>query len=648
MVIRFSGFLLLVTAFAVFGIPKAFADKDTVSNALRLASKGNWAELTYQINASSDSAARDVLSWYLYVNNSPKGQFSRIQKFIEENPDWPRLETIRRQAEKNLAGETPDPKNLQWFDRYKPIAAPAMDHYAALLINNNRQGELSGIFSGWWPKANLSRNEQQQIFARYQSYINRSAHVKRLSHLLYRNEYSNAMAIADLLGADYIALAKARKALAANDSNVNALVAAVPAALHNDEGFLFDRLQWRRKRDQDSGAIEILNNAPAASAMYDPAQWWRERHIIIRRLIETGQYARAYKLASSHKQTEGFPQAQAEWVSGWLALRFVNKPREAFEHFEKLYKVTNTPLSKSRGAYWSARASDKLGHSEIALEWYKVAATYPETFYGQLAAKTLGAPAQSDVSTAANATYPTQDTRIKAIIWLAKAGLKNESSSFLLKLADISKKQSQYEQLIALARDLGYDNIMIKLASELQNHTKVTLIKNLYPAIIQDMSYAGTAEWAFVNAIIRQESRFDQTAISSAGARGLMQLMPATAKEVAARNGMQHQEAWLTIRPGHNIALGSRYLLDLLARFDGNYAMAAAAYNAGPSRVDKWIKQFGDPRKGEIELIDWVELIPIYETRNYVQRVLEGVYVYRQVLKGHQTAPKSPIHISMN
>ena len=224
--------------------------------------------------------------------------------------------------------------------------------------------------------------------------------------------------------------------------------------------------------------------------------------------------------------------------------------------------------------------------------------------------------------------------------------MKKQTEVFLLRLSKNAKTSSDYILTAELAENLGQRHIAIKVAQALQKEKNVNYSRYLYPKMVRELSNIRDTEWAFINAIIRQESRFDQSAVSHAGARGLMQLMPATAKDVARRAGRQHQTGWLTSRPSHNIYLGSRYLTQMVDRFGGNYAMAAAAYNAGPNRVDRWVKEFDDPRKGKIDLIDWIELIPIYETRNYVQRVLEGVYVYRQQLKGKQKNHSNLIHVN--
>ena len=649
---RKLGFDIVLLLIVLCALPQtSAASSQMVVNALKQADQGNRAQAQATIKKISDPTAQSTLKWFSYIKGAPNTSFQEIATFISRHPDWPYLDKIRLEAEKNITENIPDITIIKWFSENEPLTGSGMDRYVRALLARGKANDVRRVLKNRWADADLTREQQREFFGRYGRYLDRTGHIKRMDKLLHKKEYANASAIGGVLAGGYPALAAARQALAQGKGNVNGFINAVPSKLQRDEGLLFERLKWRRRNDLDQGAIEILNRAPRSSSMYDPAAWWKERHIIVRRLIEQRKYKQAYKLASSHKQKEGFPLAQAEWVSGWLALNFTHQPWKAFGHFEKLYKNVKSPISRARGAYWTAKASDKLKHPEIAAKWYHVGAQYRETFYGQMSADALkingslsrvGVPS---ISIAVQNKFKRKDL-VQAATWLNKAGLKKEASVFLLHLSKNAQNSEDYVLAIKLAKTLGQLHVSIKIAQELQKEKDVSLNQYLYPTMANDLKNVRNVEWALVSALIRQESRYDQGAVSHAGARGLMQLMPATAREVASRNGIRHQTNWLTSRPSHNIALGSRYINQMLNRFNGNYALAAAAYNAGPGRVDRWIKQFGDPRRGQIDLIDWIELIPIYETRNYVQRVLEGVYVYRDRLKGRQSRPTTAIHVA--
>ncbi len=628
----------MILAFCVFST-HAKANQ-TLTNALRQAEQGNMSA-ALAARSSLKGTAQDTLNWYIYYKGAPNTSFSEVASFIKTHPKWPYAITIQKKGEEKLGGGQLSPSQLQFFNSHEPITAQAMSAYVQAKGNNAKQ-----TLNKWWQTASLTRDEQRKIYGAYGASLSRQNHIKRMDMLLNRREFSNAQAIADVIGGGYPQLAAARRALAQGKSDVNGLINAVPAQLQNNEGLLFDRLQWRRKKKLNQGAIEILNASPSASKMSIPSRWWKERHIVVRRLMEAKQYKQAYRLASSHKQREGFPKSQAEWVSGFLALRFNNQPYKAFEHFETLYKNVESPISRARGAYWAGRASDALNDPQIATQWYNVAAKYPETFYGQLAAERTGRQVSLNTRSSTGQQSNANNDLASAATYLSNAGLRKEASAFLLRLKEHAKSAGDYEKAANLATRLGQPDIAIKIAQDLQRKKGVTLGKYLYPQKIRELKNINNVEWAFINAIIRQESRFDQNAISHAGARGLMQLMPATARETASRAGLNHQKAWLTSRPSHNIRLGSKYLGQMTRRFNGNYAMAAAAYNAGPGRVDQWIKKMGDPRSSQVDLIDWIEQIPIYETRNYVQRVLEGVYVYRNSLKGKQPPVNASIHVA--
>ena len=639
---------ILLFVFLLAFVNEAHANQSAIS-ALTQVKQNNFSSAIAMRNGLSGTS-RDVVNWALYNENASGISATEIFEFLSQNPDWPYQLKLQRIAEKKLQSSD-STAAYNFYARKAPITAGGMDFYLRLSQANGGMDRGKQVLNDWWGKTSLSREDQQKIYSSWESSLTRDAHITRLHSTLDKKEYSNGVAIGNALGGGYSALAKARQALGRGQGDAGNYISVVPANLQNDEGLLFDRLQWRRKKNMNSGAIEILNQSPRKGTMKSAKRFWKERHIIVRRLMEQAQYQQAYQLASSHQQTEGFPRTQAEWISGFLALRKVNEPYKAFEHFETLYKNVETPLSRSRGSYWAGRASEALNNTSIANQWYKVASKYPETFYGQLAGEKLGQQVSLPRSSSTN---PSQGQRTsfnnkdfaQAATWLSKAGLDGESEDFLLKLKDTANSAQDYELTAALATELGKQQIAIKVAQDLQKKKNIVLGQYLYPQKVQELNGIHSTEWAFINAIIRQESRFDHTAVSHAGARGLMQLMPATAKQTASRAGLSHQRSWLTSRPSHNIALGSRYLGQMTNRYGGNYAMAAAAYNAGPGRVDRWVKEMGDPRYGSVDFIDWVEQIPIYETRNYVQRVLEGVYVYRDSLRGKQPSVGQPIHVA--
>ncbi len=475
--------------------------------------------------------------------------------------------------------------------------------------------------------------------------------VLRLDYLLGSEQDAEARAIAASLGSYYPALAVARIALATERPDAFRFVAALPPTLTQDPAILFEELRWHRRRNDDYAALEILHNMPPPEKIPNPDDWWTERNIMVRRLMDHKQYESAYLLAADHGLKGGSSYADAEFLSGWLALRFMHVPWEAFQHFEKLYKSTSSPISRARAAYWAGKASEGLGFADVARQWYQSAAKHQTTFYGQLAIGELKEefrPLQQlppEKTPGGNAAFEKKDM-VRAARMLASAGMTDETTYFLDAIGNAARTPEEYRLAAELSESLRHPQNAVRIAKKALAKN-VLLMDQLFPTILSHMRNV-TIEWALAHALIRQESAFDFKAQSGAGALGLMQLMPATAKHVARATHLPYRLDLLTESPDYNIQIGSLYFKELLDHYGNSYPLALAAYNCGPSRVDNWIVQWGDPRRGQIGFADWIELIPIAETRNYVQRVLESVYIYRLKLKGVQKNYNSPVRAAIS
>lgn len=625
-------------------------DRAVVLKALSAIKKGQWKKAKSLIAETRDPLAAKIYYWMAYTKKPEDTSFQRLTSFSMQNPDWPRQGKIRLNVEKAITKNISDNDIIEWFNKNKPLTPDGMEAYLDALTRQNFKTKRKEIVREWWARTLLTTTQQKNFLKKYSADLDEKSHRRRFDYLIFNKHFTNARAIARVFGRGYPALAEARIAVASDGSGVDAKIAGVPPHLAGDPGLLYERLKWRRRHNKDYGAMEILHNPPPADMISNLSDWWKERHIVARRMIEEKQYESAYLLVSKHQQEEGLGFAQAEFLSGWLALVFLEQPWKAFEHFEALYHRVSTPISKARGAYWAGRASDDLGHPGIARKWYRTAARHQTVYYGQLALAALDdeykppqqMPPERKLATqnAFNRLEMVQVARI-----LNKAGFRRETTDFLDALSRKTETPEDYILIADLAEELNHYHNAVRIAKKgLQKN--IFMMEHAYPTILARLEKIDL-EWAFVHAIIRQESAFDHDAKSPAGARGLMQLMPATAKEVARKKGLSHRTSWLTSRPNHNIKLGSSYMQQMLDRFDGSYALAAAAYNAGPGRVSRWLKEIGDPRTDDMDIIDWVELIPIYETRNYVQRVLEGVYVYRIKLRDVQKSADAPIHVAL-
>lgn len=607
-------------------------EKDVLIRILKDIDSGRVDQAEVAAGSLSHPLAVKLYEWMLFQRGGQDLPFGRIASFISQNPEWPGIAELRLRAEANLIEGMPPAIVATWFRSNPPVTPEAMDAYLSALLRLGHEADARETLKEWWTRTLLSPEMQRHFLARYAAWIGIDSHIRRLDRLLFARQYTNAREIAARLGPDYQALAEARIALANNKDDVNAFIDKVPPRLKKDPGLQYERLRWRRERDMDFRAMEILHEAPRPEEVINGEDWWRERHIITRRLIQQGRYESAYILVSAHRQTEGLSFAQAEWLAGWLALKKLGRPNDAFTHFDKLYKNVSSPISRSRGAYWAGLSARAAGRNDVAQPWFNAAAMHPETFYGQMALAMLeGSP--PGVHGAVPAVSIEQERAfydlelVQAARVLQEAGLRGKTSDFLAALLARSRTPEDYAILASFATAVGHPHDALRTARQASGRG-VILPDYAFPGMLNLMRGV-TLDWALVHGLIRQESSFDQYAVSRAGARGLMQLMPATASETAQKLGIAHRTEWLTSRPEHNVRLGEAYLARMLERFDGSYVLALAAYNAGPGRVSRWIEEMGDPRDPGVDQADWVEMIPIYETRNYVQRVLESAYVYR-------------------
>jgi soluble lytic murein transglycosylase len=600
------------------------------SQVLKAISNKNWSQARTMLASERDPTLNSLYEYFLYTDNSVRVPFASVMSFLRRHPHWPDQNRIKMTAERNIAAG--DDKNLvaSYFSTQSPLTGEGIIAYAAMM---GTSGQFSAVLNKSWVDADITSDVQQRIFKSYGQLISRTAHERRLDNLLFKDQSSRARALASLLGNGYPELVEARLMLAKDSNNAEQYLARVPANLQKNAGLLYERLRWRRRNDMNDGAVQILQIQPNASEISNIEDWWKERNILIRRYLENKNYSKAYQLASAHGSMDGQEYAEAEWIAGWLSLRFLNDPARALGHFQAMQPRMKTPISKSRSSYWSARALDRAGRKDEAIKWYQYAAQFPRAYYGQLAAKHLNQPLARPVSIIASQTdrNKIQNSDLgRAIILLDRAGLDGARNKFIKHFSEQIQTAGEFKALAELMMSMKLPQEAIKVSKEAAKDN-ILLNEESYPVLPSYYQHI-TIDRALAHAITRQESQFDQVVRSPAGALGLMQLMPATAREVAQKNGINHEQQWLTSNPRHNIELGSLYLAELLRRFDGAHPMAMAAYNAGPSRVNGWIKEFGDPRKGEIDWVDWIELIPISETRNYVQRVTEGYMVYRDQL----------------
>jgi len=597
--------------------------------AFKAAERGQFPEARRAAARAREDLPAKVIRWMELTASDTKADFKELREFLDKNPEWPNQAALRRNAEARMP-DLSATQVLEWFAKYPAVTTGGFLRHVDALMELKRSDEAIRMVRDRYVNGTLGSVEERDFRKRFNSLLRPEDHWSRTDRLLWDGDEAAARRMLPLLDKGRQHLVLARIALANMDGGVESAIRKVPASLSNDPGLVYERLRWRRKKDLTDGALELLAKPP--KALVRPDAWWTERHILARRLIEQGKYARAYDLAASHGSDGGLAFAQAEFLAGWLSLRFLDKPDRALKHFETLYRGVSSPISRSRGAYWAGRAAEALGDKARTKTWYDTAALYGTSFYGMLAAEKVGMSPANIVPRDAPLPENTRESyEKKEMVRLVRMLHRIEGPRgklfelFIRRLASNAKTVEEYRPLAAVVLDLDREDLAVTIARQALQDGAV-LVETGFP--ILDRKLPTKPEAALVHAIIRQESTFDPDAVSVAGARGLMQIMPATGQHVAKKLGLKHTKEKLT-DPDHNVRLGTTYLQELVERFGGSYVLAIASYNAGQGRVAGWLKDIGDPRSQTVDVVDWIELMPIYETRNYVQRVLENLQVYR-------------------
>ncbi len=629
--------LVVLVAFIVVGCIAHSAKADGLSSvgktwavkALRAADKQDWKEAFYAAEQSGSPLFKKIIKWTYYTRKGNSASYSEIYKFIQDNPKWPMMEQLETRAEEAMNKSYSLSEAYKWFSKHPPQTGNGKLFYAMAMLEKSEsyEGAVRLLKEGW-VESNISGEDFEDFSARYGKYIDQKDYIQKIDRLLWDRETRRAESIMSRVPASYQQLFRARIAVIDNSKNAETLINQVSKELQNDAGLLYDRIKYRAERGQEAGVRELL--ARMSGKMQYPERLFSIRQEVIIDLIRAKNYKMAYEIQRRHGLEQGEKFALAEWQSGWLALRYLKNPRVAYEHFYKLYQGVKYPVSQSRAAYWAGLAAKAAGNKDIAANWFKIAASHPTTFYGQLALDETGGkislPKYPKPSTAKFQEFK-QTELAKAALMLGSIGYESVAKHFLYEIGNHSKDPEIHEMTAMLGDELGMKSLTVKSAkNSLKNN--IILVRSGYPIL----PYKGVEgiENALTHAITRQESEFDPDAESSAGALGLMQLLPSTARNMAKQVGMPFNESSLTDGK-YNLKLGTAYIKHLIDNYDGSYVMAIAAYNAGPGRVRQWVQDYGDPRKGQVSEIDWMESIPFSETRNYVQRVLENLEIYRHL-----------------
>jgi soluble lytic murein transglycosylase len=601
-------------------------DRQAYRDAFAAARANAWP-LAHQSAAQAQERLPAKILLWLELTRRPDASFADIVDFADHNPDWPGLAALRQRAEERST-EISDAVLLPYFRKHPPATTEAKLRLVAMEASAGDAEAAARLLRETWVAADLDPATEQQLLGQYGAMLAAPDHIARLDRLLWDGQQAAAQRQLARVPENWRRLGEARLALMRQQPDAETLIDAVPAELRQDPGLLLDHARWLRRRDALEAAAAILLDPPAK--LERPAAWWAERQFLTRRLLDEKADASAYRVIARHGLAEGGADfADGEFLAGWIALRRLDDASAAAEHFKRLYANVKLPVSLARGAYWAGRAAERLGQDDEAKRWLASAAKHGASYYGQLAASRLGVRVTPEFppepAPAESASFDGNELT-RAARMLGEIGEASTAKPFLLRLSAVAKTPGEQELVIRLAREVGRLDVALTAA----RHATADGVPALEPGFpLIPVAQRGAAEPPLVLAITRQESVFDPEAVSRSDARGLMQLKPSTAQDMAKALSIPFAAGRLLSDPAYNVTLGQAYLDKLLGRFGGSYVLAVAAYNAGPNRVQQWLDAYGDPRQADADVVDWIETIPFNETRNYVQRVLENLQVYR-------------------
>ncbi|MBN9344081.1 MAG: hypothetical protein BGO76_06790 [Caedibacter sp. 38-128] len=612
-------------------LPSIEYEYQICGDALKAAGQEDWSKATLILKEKQCPTVKKLVTYLRLKSDNSMGSFEEYTSFIIKNPNWPWIHVFKKRAELVVGQSESSSKTLAWFKKHPPKMAKGLVAYVEALKQQGFPKEARVIIEKAWLHQDFSHEEEKILLANYKDLIPPARHLARAQRLLRENKVEAANRLALYLPKNVRQLIKVRLALRDRKHDALKLLRTLSEQQRLDVGLIHDELKYRLRND-DPHAYEFFKKHRHFIEQH-PEDFWSARHTLGRDLMTGGRYQEAYQVIHRHGLKQGEKFVDAEWLLGWISLSFLKQPGQAFHHFNHLYQKVNSPYSRSKAAYWAGRAAQAQKLPQEAHLWYQKAAYYPATYYGQLALKALQKPQNFHLK---SLSFPLSEVRqfenhefVRAIKLLHKAGLIEELLPFGYMFVQSSSSHEAL-MMLSLASTLSpqFAVGMADSMSILHN----THYKEAYPQVNQKKgSSLQCLEEAMIHALIRKESKFNPTALSEAGACGMMQVTPSTAKMVAQKLGIPFSETRLRTDMRYNMLIGTAYLKERLQAYQGSVILTLAAYNAGPGSVKKWIERYGDPRNPEVDATDWVEKIPYGETRNYIQRVLENYVIYQAI-----------------
>lgn len=618
------------------------AERDLYIRAFAAADKGDWNKARALAAEGHEPVAAKLIEWRYLTDRGSGAPFAEIDAFVKANPSWPMRETLLTRAEAALLENSPA-FVIGWFAGREPVSPLGKLKLGKAELATGKTDAGQAHIKAGWVDGSFAPADETALLRQYGDFLDGAVQKARLESLLWRNDTKAVARQGGRVDGATARIAAVRIALRGGRRDAKALLAALPSELQDDPGLLYDRAMMARKANDMETARSLLARVPLAAFGRDrAAQTWVEIAASARQALQDGDGRAAYKLAagSGIQPKNSAEYADVQFLAGWIALRVLNEPKPALTHFQNVAANVSRPISVARGAYWQGRALEALGDMPGAWAAFHAAAQHPETFYGMLSLARIDARPQLALtetpSKPPRAAEFEKDELIQAIRILADIGSSGLLRRFSGYYETATNDPGRIRRLLQFLTEAGYRPVAVRVAKA-ASYDGMDFPTYAFPlAKVPDYRGAGAGpEPALVLSLIRQETEFAVDAVSPTGARGLMQVMPAGAKQYAKIAGLPFKLDELTRDPTYNMQLGMTMFSGYLARWDGSLILGVAAYNAGPSNALRWVKANGDPRQDGVDPVDWIERIPFGETRNYVQRVVENVQAYRALL-GHR------------
>jgi len=617
-------------------------DHALYERAFEAANRGDWIAARGLADQGHDPIARLIIEWRYLLDRNSGASFGEISSFLKNYPDWPNSDTLYARAEHAIDPNMEPRAVIAWFGDRAPVSNMGKVRLGEALVATGATARGNDLIRQGWINGSFEPNQEFAIIQRDGAILTPEIDRERLAHLIGNNDAAGVRREMSRVSSEVQRVASVAMEFRTSPTSGERMVADLPQSSQNDPVILLDRTHLLRQNVHEIPQL-LVNSPTREMAKISPTRWWDELNLDTRTALQANDYASAYGIAAHTGLTPdtGTNYSDAEFLAGWIALRFLKDPQAALVHFRNISQAVSRPISRARSFYWMGRAYEAMGDNALAWQQYKQASQLSEFFYGQLALARISADPELALKNEAVDGSPLRnefehEALTRAIRVLADLGEDNFLRGFAVHDVDVYGDPRHIKLLAEDLTRMGFKDVAVRVAKE-ASYANVWLLNYSHPVIsIPTYTGPGTApESALVLGVIRQETEFDPASVSYAGARGIIQVMPSSVRHLASIAGLPYRPNDMTRDQNYALKIGMTELAQDLSDWSGSYILAAAAYNAGPGNVRRWIAQFGDPRDARVDPVDWIEEIPFEQTRNYVQRVLENTEVYRNRLAGH-------------